>query len=154
MRSLIFNLFFYLTTTIYILSCLLASLIPGRQALMAALKRYTKLMVWGMRRIGGINIQIVGKENIPVEGPVIIAAKHQSYGDGFAIFTSFEDLSFVTGDMDKDSFMALLQDRIESRSLELLDLDNPGALDPANIGRLEENSVARAKRLAREAEEG
>jgi len=32
MRSLIFNLFFYLTTTIYILSCLLASLIPGRQA--------------------------------------------------------------------------------------------------------------------------
>jgi len=56
--------------------------------------------------------------------------------------------------MDKDSFMALLQDRIESRSLELLDLDNPGALDPANIGRLEENSVARAKRLAREAEEG
>ena len=56
--------------------------------------------------------------------------------------------------MDKDSFMALLQDRIESRSLELLDVDNPGALDPANIGRLEENSVARAKRLAREAEEG
>ena len=266
MRSLIFNLFFYLTTIIYILSCLFASLIPGRKALMAALKRYTKLMMWGMRRIGGMDIQIIGKEHIPAEGPVIIAAKHQSYGDGFAIFSSFEDLSFVTGDhlqkywglkriltkmnavvidscggsdsrkkmeaqaetvrnegrrllifpeghlskigthhryrkgvwhlqqdfncpvipvantlgqrwnqsdwtkytgkavieymepippgMDKDDFMELLQDRIESRSIELLDLDNPGALDPANIGRLEENSVARAKRLAREAEEG
>lgn len=266
MRSLIFNLFFYVTTFIYILSCLLASLIPGRRALMAALKRYTKLMVWGMRRIGGMDIQVKGREHIPAEGPVIIAAKHQSYGDGFAIFSSFEDLSFVTGDhlqkywglkriltkmnavvidscggsdsrkkmeaqaekvrnegrrllifpeghlskigthhryrkgvwhlqqdfncpvipvantlgqrwnqsdwskhtgkavieymepippgLDKDDFMALLQDRIESRSIELLDLDNPGALDPADIGRLEENSVARAKRLAREAEEG
>jgi 1-acyl-sn-glycerol-3-phosphate acyltransferase len=223
-------------------------------------------MVWGMRRIGGMDIQIVGKENIPEEGPVIIAAKHQSYGDGFVIFSSFEDLSFVTGDhlekywglkriltkmnavvidscggsdsrqkmeaqaenvrnegrrllifpeghlskigthhryrkgvwhlqqdfncpvipvantlgqrwnqtdwakypgkavieylepippgLDKDEFMDLLQDRIESRSIELLDLDNLGALDPADIGRLEENSVARAKRLAREAEEG
>jgi len=184
MRSLIFNLFFYLTTIIYILSCLFASLIPGRKALMAALKRYTKLMMWGMRRIGGMDIQIIGKEHIPAEGPVIIAAKHQSYGDGFAIFSSFEDLSFVTGDhlqkywglkriltkmnavvidscggsdsrkkMEAQAetvrnegrrldFMELLQDRIESRSIELLDLDNPGALDPANIGRLEENSVA------------
>ncbi|MEP3656005.1 MAG: 1-acyl-sn-glycerol-3-phosphate acyltransferase [Litorimonas sp.] len=266
MRTLIFNLFFGLTTTIYVLSCLIASLIPGRAALMGTLKRYTKVMVWGMRRIGGMDIQVSGQENIPATGPVIIASKHQSYGDGFVIFSGFDDLSFVTGDhlekfwglkrilskmnavvidscggsdsrekmeeqaeevrnegrrllifpeghlskigthhkyrkgvwhlqqdfncpvipvantlgqrwnqtdwakftgkafieyldpipagMEKDAFMELLQTRIESRSIELLDLENPGALNPSDIGRLEENKSARAKRIAREAEAG
>ena len=266
MRTLIFNIFFYLTTVIYVLSCLIASLIPGRAALMGALKRYTKVMVWGMRRIGGMDIQVSGKQNIPTSGPVIIASKHQSYGDGFVIFSDFEDLSFVTGDhlekfwglkriltkmnavvidscggsdsrkemeeqaekirnegrrllifpeghlskigthhkyrkgvwhlqqdfkcpvipvantlgqrwnqtdwakftgkafieylepiphgMEKDAFMEVLQERIETRSIELLDLENLGALDPSDIGRLEENNAARTKRLAREAEEG
>lgn len=266
MRTLIFNIFFHLTTVIYVLSCLVASLIPGRAALMGSLKRYTKVMVWGMRRIGGMDIQVSGKENIPASGPVIIASKHQSYGDGFVIFSDFEDLSFVTGDhlekywglkriltkmnavvidscggsdsrkkmeaqaekirnegrrllifpeghlskigthhkyrkgiwhlqqdfgcpvipvantlgqrwnqtdwakftgrahieylepippgLEKDTFMELLQSRIESRSIELLDLENPGALNPADIGKLEENKAALAKRLAREAEAG
>jgi len=266
MRTLIFNIFFYLTTVLYVLSCLIASLIPGRGALMGTLKRYTKVMVWGMRRIGGMDIQVSGQENIPATGPVIIASKHQSYGDGFVIFSDFDDLSFVTGDhlekfwglkriltkmnavvidscggsdsrkkmekqaetirhegrrllifpeghlskigthhkyrkgvwhlqqdfgcpvipvantlgqrwnqtdwakftgkafieylepippgMEKDAFMELLQSRIEGRSIELLDLENPGALNPDDIGRLEENKIARAKRLAREAEAG
>ncbi len=265
MRSLIFNIFSYLTTAFYILTCLLFSFAPGRKALMGALKRYTKFMVWGMRRIVGMEIVVRGKENIPVTGPVIIASKHQSYGDGFVIFSQFDDLSFVTGDhlerywgikrllskmnavvidscggsdsqakmekqaasirsegrrllifpeghlsrigrhhkyrkgvwhlqqdfncpvipvantlgqrwnqtdwqkfsgkaiieflepiqpgLDKDVFMAQLQDRIESRSIELLDLDDLGALNLDDIGKLEENSTALAKRLAREAEE-
>ena len=97
MRSFIFNIFFYAVTLIYVLSCLLFSLAPGRGALMAALRRYTKVIVWGMRRIAGINIIITGKENIPADGPVIIAPKHQSYGDGFVVFSQFKDLSFVAG---------------------------------------------------------
>ena len=97
MRALVFNIFFYAVTFIYVLSCLLFSLVPGRGALMAALRRYTKVMVWGMRRIAGINIIITGRENIPASGPVIIAPKHQSYGDGFVIFSEFKDLSFVAG---------------------------------------------------------
>lgn len=265
MRALIFNIFFYGMTTLYVFVCLIFSLIPGRAALMAALRRYTKVMVWGMRRIGGVDIQVLGKEHIPPTGPVIIAAKHQSYGDGFVIFSQFEDLTFIAGDhlekvwglkriltkmnavlidscggsdsrekmereaarvkregrrllifpeghlsqvgthhkyrkgvwhlqqdfdcpvipvantlgqrwnqtdwakytgratieflepiqpgLDKDEFMALLQDRIESRSIALLDLDNPGALNPKDIGQIRENHVAKAKRLAREAEE-
>lgn len=265
-RNLVFNIFFYLTTFLYVISCLFLSLIPGRAALMAGLRRYTKVMVWGMKHIGEMDIHVLGKDNIPASGPVIIASKHQSYGDGFVIFSQFEDLSFVTGDhlekvwglkrilvkmnaviidscggsdsqkkmereaarvkregrrllifpeghlskigthhkyrkgiwhlqqdfdcpvvpvantlgqrwnqsdwakytgkatveflepippgMEKDAFMELLQDRIESRSIALLDLDNPGALNPADIGKLEENHVAEAKRLAREAEAG
>ena len=265
MRSLAFNIFFYAATFIYVLSCLLFSLVPGRAALMAALRRYTKVITWGMRRIAGITIIVTGKENIPANGPVIIAPKHQSYGDGFVIFSQFKDLSFVAGNqlekywgfkrilkkmnavmidncggsdsqkkmeeqsatvraegrrllifpeghlsqvgthhryrkgvwhlqqefdcpvvpvantlgqrwnqadwekhtgkahieflepiptgLDKDEFMALLEDRIETRSIELLDLEDLGALNIENIGVQKENHVALAKRLAREGEE-
>ncbi len=266
MRSLFFNMYSYLMTFIYVLACLLFSFIPGRGALMAALRRYTKVMVWGMRHIAGMEIDVRGKENIPENGPVLIAAKHQSYGDGFVIFSQFKDLSFVTGSqlekvwglkrilqkmnavvidscggadnqkkmereaarikregrrllifpeghlsqvgthhkyrkgiwhlqqdfqcpvipvantlgqrwnqmewkkypgratlefleaipygLEKDEFMDVLQERIENRSIELLDLDNLGALNPDDIGQLQENSSAREKRLAREAEAG
>ena len=266
MRALVFNIFFYAVTFIYVLSCLLFSLVPGRGALMAALRRYTKVMVWGMRRIAGINIIITGRENIPASGPVIIAPKHQSYGDGFVIFSEFKDLSFVAGNqlekfwgfkriltkmnavmidncggtdsqkkmeeqsatvraegrrlmifpeghlskvgthhryrkgvwhlqqefdcpvvpvantlgqrwnqadwkkypgkayieylepippgLGKDEFMALLQDKIETKSIDLLDLEDLGALDLNDIGKQEETHVALAKRLAREGEAG
>ena len=96
MRSLLFNLYSYSMTFIYVVSCLLFSFIPGRGALMAALRRYTKVMVWGMRHIAGMEIDVRGKDNIPESGAVLIAAKHQSYGDGFVIFSEFKDLSFVT----------------------------------------------------------
>ena len=234
--------------------------------MMGALRRYAKLMVWGMRAIAKIDVQVTGHENIPQKGAVVFAAKHQSYGDGFVIFSQFDDLSFVTGDhlerfwllkrilekmnavvidscggedarqkmaqasktireqgrrilifpeghlskigtqhkyrkgvwhlyhdfdcpvvpianslgqrwnqmdwtkhkggaaiefmepippgMDKEPFMALLEKRIEARSIALLDLENLGALNPNDIGKTEENEAARAKREAREASEG
>ena len=263
MRSLLFNVFFYSVTVVYALVCVLLSLLPGRLAMMASLRRYTRLMVWGMRVIAGIKVDVRGHEHIPKEGAIILAAKHQSYGDGFVIFSQFFDMSFVIGDhlekfwlikvilakmnavvisscggsdsrekmaktsqtvreqgrrivifpeghlseigtqhtyrkgvwhlyddfgcpvvpvantlgqrwnqmdwkkypggavvefmepiapgLGKDEFMALLEQRIESRSIELLDRENLGALKLENIGVLTENSVARANRLKREA---
>ena len=49
--------------------------------------------------------------------------------------------------------MEQLEYMIESRSIALLDMDNLGALNPDDIGKTEENEVAREKRLAREKEE-
>jgi len=49
--------------------------------------------------------------------------------------------------------MELLEKRIESRSIELLDREDLGALKLENIGVLTENEAARTKREAREAEE-
>jgi len=59
----------------------------------------------------------------------------------------------LPGQTDKEAFMAELQEVIETRSVALLDLERPGALDLADIGKLSENKVARAKREAREAKE-
>ncbi len=264
MRSLLFNIFFFLTTLFYALIAVTLSFLPGRKIMMASLRRYTRVMVWGMRKIADIRVGVSGHNNVPVDGPVIFAAKHQSYGDGIVLFSQFDDLAFVTGDhlerfftlkrilakmnavvidscggvdqrrkmaetaalvksqgrrlliypeghlsqvgthhryrkgvyhlyrdfecpvvpvatnlgqrwnqvdlkkypgeatvemlppimpgLSKDEFMEKLQDVIETRSLELLDMDNLGALNPDDIGKLSENKAARKARLKREAE--
>ena len=54
--------------------------------------------------------------------------------------------------LGKEEFMARLESDIETRSIALLDLENLGALNPDDIGKVEENDVARAKREAREKE--
>ena len=260
-RSTLFNLFFYATTFVYAVIGVVLSLVPGRAPLMASLRQYTRVVRWGMRAIAGISVDVTGHHHVP-DGAVIIAAKHQSYGDGIVMFHQFDDLSFVTGDhlekfwllkvilakmnavvvdscggedararmaqtsavvrqqgrriliypeghlsqvgthhryrkgvfhlqeefgcpvvpvatnlgqrwnqgdwikhpgrarveflepippgLDKDTFMARLQDMIETRSTELLDMDDLGALDPSVIGEQRENHVAKAKREARE----
>lgn len=265
MRSFIFNIFFIAVTVLYAFVCVLLSLLPGRKVMMGSLRRYCRAIVWGMRHLAGIKLTVSGHEHIPAEGPVIIAAKHQSYGDGHAVFSQFFDLSFVAGDaitkfifigrilkkmnavvidncggsdaretmaetsktvreqgrriliypeghlskigtqhryrkgvyhlykdfdcpvvpvasnlgqrwnqedwkkcpgpaameflppimpgLDKEAFMAQLEEMIETRSIALLDLENLGHLNPDDIGKTVENDSARTKREAREAQE-
>ena len=59
--------------------------------------RYARSMVWAMRVIAGIQIEVRGWERLPA-GAFILAPKHASYGDGFSIYSQFEDLAIVTGD--------------------------------------------------------
>lgn len=61
------------------------------------IKKYTKSMRWSLRVFAGIQHEVRGKENLP-DGPCVIAAKHQSWGDGFLIYPEIEGISFVTGD--------------------------------------------------------
>lgn len=62
-----------------------------------------------------------------------------------------EFLEPIAPGLGKTEFMALLQDRIETRSLELLDYNNLGALDPDTVGQMLENKSASAAREAKEA---
>ena len=265
MRSALFSIYFFSVTLIYAVIAALLSFLPGRAIMMGSLNRYTQVMLWGMRNVAGIQVMVIGHENVPADGPVIFAAKHQSYGDGIVLFSQFHDLSFVTGDhlerffllkrilakmnaividscggtdqrekmaetativreqgrrlliypeghlsqvgthhryrkgvfhlyqdfdcpvvpvatnlgqrwnqtdlkkcpgpatveilppiptgLEKDEFMARLQDTIETRSIALLDMENLGHLNPADIGKLAENKAARKARLKREADE-
>jgi 1-acyl-sn-glycerol-3-phosphate acyltransferase len=62
---------------------------------------YSRMMVHWMRIIGGVELAVRGREHVP-QGPCIIAAKHQSWGDGFCMFSQFDDLAFISGDhLDK-----------------------------------------------------
>ncbi len=98
MRSLCFNTLYYLFSVFFVLLCAVLAIVPGRKTLMFGLSTYTKTILFLMRWTAGIKVEIRGRDLVPQNGPAIIAAKHQSWGDGFVMFSQFFDLSFVTGD--------------------------------------------------------
>ena len=65
---------------------------------------------------------------------------------------NLEFLPPIMPGLEKEEFMARLESAIETRSIELLDLEDLGHLNPYDIGKVEENDTARAKREARETE--
>jgi len=97
MRSLAFNILFWLISGLYVLMCAVLALVPGKGAVRWGVRRYVKRMVWLMRTVGGVKPEARGRERLP-KGPFIIAAKHSSYGDGFLMYDQFEEIAFVTGD--------------------------------------------------------
>ena len=106
MRSLAFNIAYWVLSIGYTLAAVIAALAPGRAATGWIIRRYVKRMVQAMRLLAGIRVQYRGEERLP-QGAFIIAAKHQSWGDGFTVYDRFDDLAFVTGDhLEKFPLMA------------------------------------------------
>ncbi len=97
MRSLAFNTAFGLISVFYTLLAAAAALVPGHEAIRAVVARYTRAMIWAMRTLAGIKLEVRGRERLPAGG-FILAPKHASYGDGFCAYSQFDDLAFVTGD--------------------------------------------------------
>ena len=96
MRSLAFNLAYWTLSIVYCLMAAFSALTPGRKTTQWIIRRYVKRMVQAMRLLAGIRIQYRGEERLP-SGAFILAAKHQSWGDGFSVYDQFDDLAFVTG---------------------------------------------------------
>lgn len=97
MRSLAFNLAFGLISVVYTLWAALAALRPGRGRVRQVIGRYVRRMIWAMKVLAGIQLEVRGRERLP-KGAFILAPKHASYGDGFCAYAQFDDLAFVTGD--------------------------------------------------------
>ena len=97
MRSFAFAVAYWTLSVLYALMAAFAALTPGRGATGWIIRRYTRRMVQSMRIFAGIKLEVRGRERLP-DGSFIIGAKHQSWGDGFCVYSQFEDLAFVTGD--------------------------------------------------------
>ena len=97
MRNIFFQIAYWITSAFFALTAAPLILIPSRKPIMLWILAYTRAMQFWMRWIGGVKVRVIGKERLP-EGPCIIAAKHQSWGDGIIMFSQFYDLAFVTGD--------------------------------------------------------
>lgn len=97
MRNLSFHLAYWTLSIVYSLAAAIAALAPGRGATGWVIRRYVRRMVQAMRLFAGIRVEARGRERLP-EGAFILAAKHQSWGDGFCVYDQFDDLAFVTGD--------------------------------------------------------
>ncbi|WP_339736962.1 lysophospholipid acyltransferase family protein [uncultured Maricaulis sp.] len=96
MRSLLFNLAYYLITAIYALVCAILALLPDRRILMHGIRSYARLTVLLMRWICGIRVEVRGTP--PKNQAVILAAKHQSWGDGLVMMAKCGNVNFICGD--------------------------------------------------------
>lgn len=97
MRSLLFAASYWLLSILYVLISLPFLAVPGRGTVTAIIRSYTRAMNWALRLFAGIRKEVRGRENLP-EGAFILAAKHQSWGDGFMVYPEVKNLAFVTGD--------------------------------------------------------
>ncbi|QOZ28904.1 1-acyl-sn-glycerol-3-phosphate acyltransferase [Bradyrhizobium sp. CCBAU 51753] len=93
LRSLIFNVLFYV---VLVLLCIVAipTLLLPRGALMALQAAWADISLFLMRVICNIRIEFRGVEKIPA-GPLIIASKHQSFWETFALVRFFDHPLFI-----------------------------------------------------------
>ncbi|MCC8941901.1 hypothetical protein CI1B_13760 [Bradyrhizobium ivorense] len=93
LRSLIFNVLFYV---VLVLLCIVAipTLLLPRGALMALQAAWADISLFLMRVICNIRIEFRGVEKIP-QGPLIIASKHQSFWETFALVRFFDHPLFI-----------------------------------------------------------
>ncbi|MGO8919962.1 MAG: lysophospholipid acyltransferase family protein [Stellaceae bacterium] len=93
LRSLVFNLALYLFTAIEAIAGLPVLLLPRRQAC-----RFGCAWAGAVLRLCAVTVglshELRGRENLP-RGPVIIAMKHQSAWDTFAVAVLFSDPAIV-----------------------------------------------------------
>ncbi len=92
-RSLVFNILFYVVL-IAIMVALLPSLLFGPARVKAAARTWGRASLWLLRVICGTKVEFRGLENIP-EGGCIVAPKHQSIWEVFALITVFQDFTYV-----------------------------------------------------------
>jgi 1-acyl-sn-glycerol-3-phosphate acyltransferase len=94
-RSLIFNIIFYLNLIVRLVfgAWYLLPFVPRMWAI-RALQRWALSSIWLLDVICNIKMEVRGREHIPT-GPAMIAGKHQSFWETFAILPLVNDPCFV-----------------------------------------------------------
>jgi 1-acyl-sn-glycerol-3-phosphate acyltransferase len=92
-RSLLFNVLFYVTTTLFVVLGSPLLFAPRRWA-MAALAFHARFELCLLRLTVGTRFELRGAEKIP-QGPCLVAAKHQSAWETFALIPLFRDPAFL-----------------------------------------------------------
>ncbi len=91
-RSLIFNVLFYMNTLIFLIIALPTFFLPYR-AVIGVAKAWGRVSLV-LLRIAGIDHEVRGRERIP-PGPLIVACKHQSAWETFALMPLFDNPLFI-----------------------------------------------------------
>jgi 1-acyl-sn-glycerol-3-phosphate acyltransferase len=92
-RSTLFNVLFYLITTVLLVAVVISLALP-RRAVIGVAKLWGRIGVWLLRVICGTRLQLRGLDKVP-PGPLIVAAKHQSTFETFALVPLFDDPTFI-----------------------------------------------------------
>jgi 1-acyl-sn-glycerol-3-phosphate acyltransferase len=92
-RSLLFNALFYVNITLRMVVALPTILLPY-WFLHGVLRRYASSTLWFLRVVCGTEVEWRGREKLPT-GPYIVACKHQSLWETFALFMVLPDPTYV-----------------------------------------------------------
>ena len=92
-RSLVFALLFYVSTAVFVIGGSFLLFGPRRYA-MAGLKAHALVSLWLLRTIVGTRMEVRGREKLP-KPPYLVASKHQSAWDTFALIPIFTDPALV-----------------------------------------------------------
>ncbi len=92
-RSLLFTCIFYANTAVFLI-CGSWLLFAPRAWAMAGLRAHARASLWWLRVICGTRMEVRGRENLP-DRPFLVAAKHQSAWDTFALVPLFDDVALV-----------------------------------------------------------
>jgi 1-acyl-sn-glycerol-3-phosphate acyltransferase len=93
LRSLVFNIVYYVNLIVLMILGLPTILI-GRHAIFALARLWGASSLWLLDKICGLKLEFRGLENIP-RGGYIIAAKHQSVLETFALLLHAPDFAYV-----------------------------------------------------------
>ena len=92
-RSIAFNIAFYLNTLVY-LGIGLPTFFMSYRSVLAVAQSWGRTNLVLLRIIAGIKVEFRGLEKIP-KGPLIVAAKHQSAWETFVLLTLFDNPLFI-----------------------------------------------------------
>lgn len=92
-RSLVYNMLFYLNLVVYLIAAIPTFWMPYR-CIVEVAKAWGRTSTWLLRVICGTRVEITGLEKIPW-GPLLVASKHQSTWETFGILSLFADPTFI-----------------------------------------------------------
>jgi 1-acyl-sn-glycerol-3-phosphate acyltransferase len=92
-RSVLFNVLFYLNL-LALMCAALPTLVLPRQAILGVVRFWARSNNWLLRTVCGITFELRGLERIP-QGPLLVASKHQSLWETFALVPLFADPAFI-----------------------------------------------------------
>ena len=92
-RSVVFNVLFYLNTALWLIIALPTFFMPYR-AILAVATAWGRSNLVLLRAVAGIDYEIRGREKLP-KGPIIVAPKHQSAWETFSLLQLFDNPVFI-----------------------------------------------------------
>jgi 1-acyl-sn-glycerol-3-phosphate acyltransferase len=93
LRSFIFNVLFYLALIVLMIGGL-PVVLRGRHGVFALARVWGDVSLWLLEKVCGLRVEFRGLQNIPTGG-YIIAAKHQSFLETFALLKYAPDFAYV-----------------------------------------------------------
>jgi 1-acyl-sn-glycerol-3-phosphate acyltransferase len=96
-RSILYNILFYLNLVALLFVALFTLVLP-RKAVLKMAETWGRVSVWLLRVVIGTKVEFRGLEWLSgdrIKGPLIVAAKHQSTWETFALLRQFDDFTFI-----------------------------------------------------------